>query len=178
MRQRPPPRPRPAPLTRGRGCGVAPARHPVSTGARAEGDARRRHRRSRSRGSFSRQRPQQPANGRRRVGGQRRPVRLVLQHRGERRRDVVAVERAPARSASRTAPTPNAQMSARRSTGLPRACSGAHVGGGAEDHPGLRRAAARASATASRWRSDVRRRTRAPSPGRSRAPSPCRRAAP
>ncbi len=76
---------------------------------------------------------------------------------------------------------PNAQMSARLSTGLPARLLRAHVGGGAENHAGPR--SSRGRRDRRRLRQAIRggtRRPRAPSPsrGRSRAPSPCRRRGP
>ena len=57
-------------------------------------------------------------------GGQRAPVHVVLEHRGQRDRDVSPSNaRRPVSISKRT--TPNAQMSARLSTARPRACSGA-----------------------------------------------------
>ena len=72
-----------------------------------------------------------PARGSRRSSAARsaesrraaRPVGLVLEHRGERVADGLAGEEALARQHLEQH-APNDQMSARRSTGLPRACSG------------------------------------------------------
>ena len=59
------------------------------------------------------------------AAGSALPVRLLAHDRHDRVGDVVALKRRAVPSASRRARTPNAQMSARRVDGLPRACSGA-----------------------------------------------------
>ena len=61
---------------------------------------------------------------RRRQIRQRVPFQVFLEHTRQGDRDVVAVERAPA-GEHLYSTAPNAQISARRSTGRPRACSGA-----------------------------------------------------
>ena len=66
---------------------------------------------------------QQPAQSDRRLSRHRLPVRFRLQHRGEHVGDRLALERPPPVSISKST-HPNAQTSARLSTGLPRACSG------------------------------------------------------
>ena len=66
---------------------------------------------------------QQTAQGRRRVGRQPAPVGLGLEHGGERVADGLAPNARSPVSISKTT-APKAQMSARLSTGLPRACSG------------------------------------------------------
>ena len=84
------------------------------------------------------------------------------------------------RSASRRARTPNAQMSARLSTALPRACSGLMYAAVPRIIPTPVVIAGDRDRRRHRDHAAVEPDRRAPSPsrGRSRAPSPCRRRAP
>ena len=117
--------------------GADAPRHRRARDVRRARCARRRCRAA-ALGSRSRQRREQPREARRRRRGQRVPVRLARQHGRQRVGHVLALEQPPSRQHLVERRTPNAQMSARLSTGLPRACSGAHVGRRAEDHPRLR----------------------------------------